>query len=132
MSASADGESPRRPSPNKGRRFPAEPLTKREVDALIASCSNRAKTGVRNRALIAVLYRSGIRIGEALALKPADVDLDNGTVRVLHGKGDRSRTVGIDAGACALVERWLEARRQLVAAAATPVPKPEEQLTLFG
>ena len=51
-----------------------------------------------NRALITVMYRTGLRIGEALALKPSDVDLDNGTLRVLHGKGDKARTVGLDAG----------------------------------
>jgi len=36
---------------------------------------------------------------EALALKPTDVNLDDGDIRVLHSKGDRSRTIGIDQGA---------------------------------
>lgn len=96
----------------RGRRLPPEPLTREEVERLLASCG-RGKTGVRNRALIAVLYRAGLRISEALALRPADVDAQAGTVRVLHGKGNRARTVGIDAGALALLERWLETRRTL-------------------
>jgi site-specific recombinase XerD len=52
---------------NKGRRLPAEVLTLAEVNALMRACSKRAPTGVRNRALIAVLYRGQLRIAEALA-----------------------------------------------------------------
>jgi integrase/recombinase XerD len=96
-----------------GRKRPAEVLTEAELRALLAQCSHRAPTGIRDRALITVLYRAGLRVGEALALKVSDVDARQGTVRVLHGKGDRARTVGIDDGALAVVQLWLEARRQL-------------------
>lgn len=58
----------------KGRKFPPEVLKEDEVRALMGACSKRAPTGVRNRALIALLWRSGLRISEALALMPADVD----------------------------------------------------------
>jgi site-specific recombinase XerD len=44
------------------------------VEALRAACSRRAPTGIRNRALLAVLFRSGLRISEALALYPKDLD----------------------------------------------------------
>jgi site-specific recombinase XerC len=64
----------------------------------------------RNRALITLLHRSGLCLGEALALYPKDVDVAGGTITVLHGKGDRLRTVGIDPGALALLQRWLDAR----------------------
>ena len=77
---------------NKGRRFPAELLSSEEIRALIRACSSRAPTGVRNRALIAVLYRGGLRISEALALLPKDVDSAQGTLTVLHGKGDGRRS----------------------------------------
>ncbi|PZR69978.1 MAG: hypothetical protein DLM63_00450 [Solirubrobacterales bacterium] len=76
------------------RRRPAEILTEGEVLALIRACSSTAPSGARNRALIAVLWRSGLRVGEALALELRDVDLHAGTLRIRHGKGDRSRTVG--------------------------------------
>lgn len=99
----------------RGRRFPAEVLTPAEVDALLRRCSRRAPTGIRNRALIAVLYRAGLRISEALALLPKDVDLQAGSIRVLHGKGDVDRTVGCDAGAAALLELWLSARVRALA-----------------
>jgi site-specific recombinase XerD len=101
------------PSANAGRRFPAEILTGDEVRALIGACSNRAPTGIRNRALIVMLYRGGLRISEALALKPKDVDAAAGTITVLHGKGDHRRTVGLDPGAFAVLARWLERRRTL-------------------
>ena len=98
---------------NAGKTYPAEILKADEVRALIRACSHRAPTGIRNRALIVVLYRAGLRVSEALALRPKDVDLEAGTVTVLHGKGDRRRTVGIDAGAGAVIERWAERRRGL-------------------
>jgi site-specific recombinase XerC len=41
-----------------------------------------------------------------------DIDLESGTVRVLHGKGDRFRTVGIDAGATDLIREWLACRAE--------------------
>lgn len=95
---------------NKGKRYPAEVLSRSEVHRLILSASARAPTGVRNRALIAVLYRTGLRIAEALALRAKDMDRTNGTLRILHGKGDKARTVGMDPEAFSLVERWLDVR----------------------
>ena len=52
-------------------------------------------------------------LGEALALLPKDLDPRAGTVAVLHGKGDKRRTIGLDPGAFALVDRWLDRRREL-------------------
>ena len=98
---------------NKGRTFPPEVLTAQEVERLIRSSSNRAPTGIRNRALVAVLYRSGLRISEALALYPKDVTHDTASISVLHGKGDKRRTAGIDLEALAILDRWLDRRRQL-------------------
>lgn len=101
------------PPPNKDRTFPPEILTPDEVRSLIRACSNRAPTGIRNRALITVLYRGGLRLAEALALKPKDIDPDRCTVTVLHGKGDRRRTVGVDPGAMAIIQRWVDRRKEL-------------------
>lgn len=95
---------------NAGKRYPAEILTPEEARALVRACSSRAATGLRNRALIVCLYRGGLRIAEALALFPKDVDAALGTITVLHGKGDRRRTVGLDPGAFAILACWLERR----------------------
>ncbi len=106
---------------NKGLKLPAEPLTPDEVKALIRCCSTRATTGVRNRALIVVLYRAGLRVSEALAILPKDLDGQAGTIRVLHGKGDKSRVVGLDAGAWAVLQLWLDRRAVLGITGRAPV-----------
>jgi site-specific recombinase XerC len=77
------------------RRFPVEILTEHEIQRLLRACDSATPAGLRNRALIAVLYRAGLRITEALRLEPKDIGLD-GAIRVLHAKGGRSRTVGMD------------------------------------
>ena len=98
---------------NKGKTYPAEILTPDEANSLIGACSTRAPTGIRNRALVVVLYRGGLRLGEALDLRPKDADLEAGTITVLHGKGDRRRTVGLDPTAGSVVARWIDTRRGL-------------------
>lgn len=106
---------------NKGLKLPAEPLTPEEVKALVRVCSKRAPSGVRNRALIVTLYRAGLRISEALAIMPKDLDAQGGTIRVLHGKGDKARVVGLDAGAWAILELWLDRRAALGINGRSPV-----------
>lgn len=98
--------------PNKGKKYPPEPLTPEEIDRLIRACG-RGPAGLRNAALIAVYARAGLRCAEALDLRPKDVDLDRGRVTVLHGKGNRRRVVSLEPGACAIVERWKKRRHQL-------------------
>jgi len=98
---------------NKGQKYPAEILTPEEITRLIRAPSSRAPTGIRNRALLVVLYRSGLRITEAFALRPKDVDRNAGTIRVLNGKGSKARTVGMDPEAFAALERWLDVRASM-------------------
>lgn len=95
------------------RRLDRDLLTSAEIEALLGACSSRASTGIRNRAIIALAWRSGLRIGEILALHLKDIDTAAGTVTVQHGKGDKHRVVGMDAGTAALVERWLATRGKL-------------------
>jgi site-specific recombinase XerD len=95
-----------------GSKLDADLLTPAEIELLMRQCSRRAPTGVRNRALLAVLWRCGLRLGEALALAPKDFDPDSGTLVVQRGKGGKRRVVGVDAGTAALVGRWLEVRRR--------------------
>lgn len=94
---------------NKGVRFPPEPLTGDEVRALLAACGDEW-VGRRNHALLVTLWRSGLRCSEALSLRPVDVDFDRGTIRVLHGKGRKARTVGVDPGGLAVIRAWLDLR----------------------
>lgn len=76
-------------------RYPAEHYTREECLAILDACGD-SRTGRRNRALIAVLWRSGLRLGEALALRWRDIHWGSKTIRVLHGKGDKARTVAMD------------------------------------
>ena len=57
---------------------PVEILTAEEVKSLLRACSGRAPTGIRNRALIALGWRGGLRLGEVLALYPKDLDRETG------------------------------------------------------
>ena len=98
---------------NAGKRYIPEPLTPDEVQLLIAGCSRTSATGLRNRALIVVLWRSGLRISETLALLPGDIDHDAHTVLVRVGKGGKTRRVGIDSKALEHVRRWEQARAKL-------------------
>ena len=98
---------------NKWQSYPAEVPTREEVGAVMKACSRKAPTGIRNRAIIVVMYRAGLRCLETLNLRLRDIDRDAGTIRIRHGKGGRARTVGIDPSAIAVIERWIDARANL-------------------
>ncbi|MBX3387691.1 MAG: tyrosine-type recombinase/integrase [Phycisphaeraceae bacterium] len=112
-----------RSRPKPRRRFPPEILTPAEVEALMRACVEGSPPlpGVRNRALIALLYRSGLRIAEALDLYEKDLDLDRSALRVLNGKGGRFRVSGIDASGLAPVTEWLALRKRYGLGAGHPV-----------
>ena len=75
-----------RPLRNKGRRYPADPPTVEEFIAVMRA-AGAGRDGMRLRALIVVLWRAGLCIGEALALAETDLDARRGAVLVRHGKG---------------------------------------------
>ncbi len=79
---------------------------------MLRACSKRAPSGRRNRALIATLWRCGLRLGEALALEPKDVDLQEFAIRIQKGKTGK-RVVGLDLSTGLLIEHWLVARKKL-------------------
>lgn len=93
--------------PKTGKRLP-KALTISEVSAMIESCSNES-TGVRDRALIEILYASGARVSEIVALNSVDISRgDEGvlTIRVL-GKGNKERLVPIGRFAREALEQYL-------------------------
>jgi site-specific recombinase XerD len=105
---------------NYGQTFPPEPLTKDEIERLLRHLG-RGPCGQRNRALVVLLWRAGLRISEALAIYPKDIDRVNGTVTVLRGKGGKRRQVAIDSYAVAILDRWLVARAELGITGREPV-----------
>jgi integrase/recombinase XerD len=90
-----------------------------QIAGLIAVCSRRAPSGVRDAALISVIFGSGLRISEALALRPADIRRDH-KIHVACGKGGKARTIGVTESALDDLSRWLDVREQL-ARPASPV-----------
>ena len=115
-----DGK-PRPTAPNADKKYPAEVLTPDEIQAMIRLCSPRAPTGIRNRALLMLLYRSGLRLSEAVGdraegvegIRPVDVNFDDHSLRVLHGKGDKSTTRYFDVSAEGVLMRWMDKRKEL-------------------
>ena len=81
-----------------------------EVDLLIGECSLRAPTGIRNRALITILYRCGLGL-RSPGHEALDLDIDKHMVRIVFGKGHKPRTVGIDDDALSVILRWIDTRR---------------------
>jgi integrase/recombinase XerD len=100
-------------STNQGMTFKPEPLTEAEAARLVDAISGDGPIAARNRALVSMLWRSGLRITELLALKPSDVDLAAGTVRVLNGKGGEDRVSTIDWRCIGHVRYWEGVRREL-------------------
>ena len=94
---------------NRSVKLPGEILNRKEIRGLLAAC-NRGPSGARNRALLVVLWRAGLRTAEALALRPSDLDPTAGLIRVRRGKGGKPRSVGMDPEAFATVDAWLARR----------------------
>lgn len=102
-----------KPSPIRGKRFPIELLTDQEILSLIKACSPKCPSGVRNRAILALMYRGCLRVSEVTALAVRDLDASQGTLCVRHGKGNKRRVIGLDPQTVALVQVWLGARQKL-------------------
>src|SRR5215218_1083198 len=101
-----------RPPHNKGVRYPADPPKVEEIVAVMRAAGDRPH-GHRLPGLIAILWRSGLRIQEALALTEGDLDPRRGSLLVRRRKGGRRREVGMDAWGWEQLDPWLHARREL-------------------
>jgi integrase/recombinase XerD len=93
--ATMPGYLARRAPRNKGMEYPPDPPRPEKI-VLVMRQAGHDRHGLRVRALIAVLWRCGLRISEALALNETDIDQARGSVLVRHGKGDKRREAGID------------------------------------
>lgn len=90
------------------RAWPALPkhLDLEAVDRLLAQPDISIPRGIRDKALIELLYATGLRVSELLSLKPADVNLDAGYLTCI-GKGDKQRLVPLGHEAADWVRRYL-------------------------
>jgi len=96
----------------KGLRYPADRAKVEEIVAVMRAAGDRPH-GRRLRGLIVVLWRSGLRIQEALALTEGDLDQRRGSLLVRRGKGGRRREVGMDAWRWEQLDPWLQVRCEL-------------------
>lgn len=95
-------------------------LTPEEVDALLAAPDVTTPRGIRDRAFIELLYATGLRVSELVALRPQDLNLEAGYL-TCTGKGRKQRLVPIGDEAAAWVGRYLrEARPTLAGARSSP------------
>jgi integrase/recombinase XerD len=102
--------------PRQVQRLP-DTLDVQEVAGLLDATAGRDILGRRDRALLELLYASGLRISEALGLDREHLSLNGGFVRVV-GKGDRERLVPVGDVALAAVRDYLDERDRLP----TPLP----------
>jgi integrase/recombinase XerD len=98
----------------KIRRSLPDYLRLEEVEKLLAQPDDKTPTGLRDHAMLEVLYSSGLRVSELTGLRVMDLDRSVGCVRCI-GKGDKERIVPIGRKAMALVDRYLrDARPKLL------------------
>jgi len=100
--------------PRAARVLP-DTLGVEDVEALLAAPSNDTATGIRDRALLELLYACGLRVSEALNLDLEDLSLNEATVRVI-GKGDRERRLPVGDICVSAVSRYLEDVRPVLVA----------------
>jgi len=96
-------------------RLPRSVLTLKQVDQLLAAPDVATPLGLRDRALLEVLYGTGIRVGELEQVRLGDVDLALQTLHIRCGKGDKPRMVPLGKAACDWLRRYLEAVRPVLA-----------------
>lgn len=88
-------------------------LSEKEVELLLQAPDLRGALGVRDRALLELLYASGLRVSELSGLKLTDLHLDDGYIRCI-GKGRKERVVPIGGESIRLIRRYLEEVRPLL------------------
>jgi integrase/recombinase XerD len=90
-----------------------------DVDRLLAQPDPSTPRGLRDKALIEVLYATGMRVSELIALRPGDLHLEEGYLTCI-GKGDKQRIVPLGQEAADWVRRYMRDGRGTLARGATP------------
>lgn len=104
-----------RPPANKGMDLGPTPPSVEDIIKVCQQCPD-TPSGRRARALIIVLWRTGMRVGcEALRLYERDLDADRGTIHIRKGKGGKARVVPMDPWAWREVAPWLRERERFPA-----------------
>ncbi len=97
---------------NKGMQYLPDPPRPEEIIVVMRQAGHD-RHGLRLRALIAVLWRAGLRISEALALNETDIDTARGSLLIRRGKGDKRREAGMDPFGFEQLAAWMAHRVSL-------------------
>jgi site-specific recombinase XerD len=97
-------------APKKPRRLPDSPKLD-EIDELVGTFDPGTPLGLRNRALVELVYSAGLRSAEAVGLDLGDVDFEQELVHVREGKGAKDRVVPLGEEAAQLVSLYLHRAR---------------------
>ncbi len=103
-------------TPRQPRTLPRDVLTRAEARLLLESTPAGRPLDIRDRAILEVLYATGVRRAELLSLAVGDADTRAATLRVERGKGGRSRVLPLTAGSCAALALYLREARPIFAA----------------
>lgn len=95
-----------------GERLPENIPTVEEMKQLLSFPDLTTREGLRNRALLEVLYSTAIRNRECFSLNVEDVDLESGYLRVNEGKGRKDRVIPLGKKACEYLKLYLERVRK--------------------
>ena len=101
-------------TPNKVQKLPST-LSLTEVERLIETPDTTKNLGIRDRAILEVMYATGMRVSELVGLKLSDLHLSLGLVQTL-GKGDKERIIPLGDYAIQWLERYLDEARPLLVA----------------
>jgi integrase/recombinase XerD len=96
------------------RQIPAKLLTEAEVLRLLSAPATTTPLGLRDRAILELLYSSALRNAELRALELGDVDFPRLQVRVNRGKGRKSRVVPLGETASIWAEKYLRGSRAML------------------
>jgi len=96
-------------APKLGRQLPKF-LTEAEVEALLNAPDTRNSLGLRDKAMLEILYATGLRVSELIGLQPGQVNLRQGVVRVL-GKGNKERLVPLGEESIEWLNRYTQGAR---------------------
>ena len=94
-------------------------LKTEELETLLAEGPDDGPVGRRDRAVVELLYGSGLRVGELCGLRPADLDLIRGQLLV-WGKGAKQRQLPMSESSVEAVREWVEAGRATMVGPETP------------
>lgn len=100
-------------SPPKTQKSLPEVLTVNEIDSIFAIPNVKDKFGIRDRAMLEVLYACGLRVSELINLKMSDLFFNDESIRVF-GKGSKERIVPIGGSAISWLERYFFESRALL------------------